>query len=80
MFKKQALEEIIKAGKAALAAFLLKESWQKDFCKVLRNNPQLCELINNAPYATDAILYRIDQDTHKECVVKEIYNKTGCHG
>jgi len=68
------LDKLMKSGKAAVAQFVLKESWQKDFCKVLRHNPQLYELINNSPYAEDAILYMVDQDIRKDGVVKEIRN------
>ena len=65
------LEELLKSKKAALVQFLLKESWKKDFCKVLKENPQLADLINNSSYAKDALLYLIDQ--HKRGA-KEIIN------
>ena len=68
------LEELLKSEKAALAQFILKESWKKDFCKVLNDNPQLIELINCSPYAEEAMLYMIDQDPHKEKVIKQIHN------
>ena len=68
------LEELLKSKKAALAQFILKESWKKDFCKVLKANPQLDELINNSPYAIDAMLYMIDQDPHGKEVVKALQN------
>ena len=65
------LEELLKSKKAALVQFLLKESWKKDFCKVLKENPQLAELINNSPYAKDALLYVIDQGKQD---AKEVIN------
>ena len=68
------LKELMKSGKAAAMQFVLRESWKKDFCKVLRDNPQLCELISNSPYATDTILYMISQDPHKQEVIKQIRN------
>jgi len=58
------LDALMKSGRAAVAQFVLKESWQKDFCKVLQNNPQLSKLINNSAYAEDAILYMVNQDPH----------------
>ena len=68
------LEELLKSKKAALVQFLLKESWKKDFCKVLKHNPQLGELINNSPYAKDAVLYMVDQDPHEDRVIEKIRN------
>ena len=68
------LEELLKSKKAALVQLLLKESCKKDFCKVLNEHPQLCELINNSPYAKDALLYMVDQDPHKEQVIKQMWN------
>ncbi len=69
------LESLLKSKKAALVQILLKESWKKDFCKFLKDNPQLAELINNSPYAKDALLYVIDQDKHDaEEVINAIEN------
>ena len=64
-------EGLLKSKKAALVQILLRESWKKDFCKVLKENPQLAELINNSPYAKDALLYLIDQDKQD---AKEVIN------
>ena len=72
--REYSLADLLKSKKAALLLFLLKESWKKDFCKVLRDNPQLSELINSSSYAESAILYMIDQDPHKDQVVEEIRN------
>ena len=69
------LADLLKSKKAALLLFLLKESWKKDFCKVLRDNPQLGELINSSSYAKSAILYMIDQDQQDaKKIIREIKN------
>ena len=39
-----------------------KELGKRLLHKVLNENSQLDELINNSPYAKDAVLYMVDQD------------------
>ena len=73
--REYSLQDLLKSDKAALAQFLLKESWKKDFCKVLKDNPKLSELISASPYAEDAVLYMVDQDQQPgEKVINTIKN------
>ena len=69
--KEEEEEEIIKDGKAALAEFLLREGYRKDFCKFLASHPKIAELLNKSTYANSAIMYILDRDPHDVGVVLE---------